>query len=64
MMSELKAIDDVSNTLKAVETTIGFLSKTGGPANHLYVKYLEDTLSYNPKKYLPSAKVCIKSMRL
>lgn len=58
MRLELKAMDDVSNTLKAVETSIGFLSRTGGKPNQTYVTYLKETLSYEPKKYLPSEKVC------
>lgn len=59
MMSQLRTMDDVSNTIKAVETSIGFLSKTGGQPNQFYVKYLQEILLYDAKKYLPSHKVCI-----
>ena len=57
MLDELKHIDDLSNTLKAVETAIGFLSTHGGTPNQKYDEYLDTKLRYNPKHYLASKTV-------
>ncbi|XP_066927560.1 E3 ubiquitin-protein ligase rnf213-alpha-like [Clytia hemisphaerica] len=63
MLDELKHIDDLSNTLKAVETAIGFLSAHGGTPNQKYDEYLDTKLRYNPKHYLAS-KTMKKLLRL
>ena len=60
MMAELKNISDVSNAIKAVEISIGFLTSTINPADkeQPYEKYLKDVLRMDDvEKYLPSRKV-------
>ena len=59
MVLELKEISDVSNALKAVEISIGFLTSTITPADkeQPYEKYLNDVLMMDVEKYLPSRKV-------
>lgn len=62
MVLELKEISDVSNALKAVEISIGFLtsSLTSPDKEQPYEKYLNDVLRMDVEKFLPSRKVHLK----
>ena len=59
MVLELKEISDVSNALKAVEISIGFLtsSLTSPDKEQPYEKYLNEVLRMDVEKFLPSRKV-------
>ena len=57
-MSELVDIADVSNSLRAIEISVGFLSSTGGNPNQVYKDYLADVLIMDVKRFAPSGLVC------
>ena len=48
--------EDVSNSLRAVETAIGIITTTGGDPNTLFSKYLTDVLRMNEDR-ISSVKV-------
>ena len=58
MMSELIDIADVSNSLRAIEISVGFLSSTGGDPNQVYKDYLANVLIMDVNRFAPSGLVC------
>ena len=59
MMGELGRIADVSNALRAIEISIGFLVSMKADPNMLYKKYLTEILQMDPDVFIPSGKVRI-----
>ena len=57
MMRELRRVADVSNALRAVEISIGFLVSVKADPNMLYKKYLTEILQMDPDVFIPSRKV-------
>ena len=57
MMRELRQIADVSNALRAVEISVGFLVSMKAEPNMFYKKYLTEILQMDHNVYLPSVKV-------
>ena len=57
MMRELRRVADVSNALRAVEISIGFLVSMKADPNMLYKKYLTEFLQMDPDVFIPSRKV-------
>ena len=57
MMRELRRVADVSNALRAVEISIGFLVSMKADPNMLYKKYLTEILRMDPDVFIPSRKV-------
>lgn len=59
MMRELGRIADVSNALRAIEISIGFLVSMKADPNMLYKKYLTEILQMDQDVFIPSGKVRI-----
>ena len=57
MTSQLMDIADVSNSLRAIEIAVGFLSLTNGDPNQLYKDYLTNVLIMDVDVYAPSGLV-------
>ena len=57
MMRELRQIADVSNALRAVEISVGFLVSMKAEPSMFYKKYLTEILQMDHNVYLPSVKV-------
>ena len=57
MMRERRRVADVSNALRAVEISIGFLVSMKADPNMLYKKYLTEILQMDPDVFIPSRKV-------